>query len=232
MPCSSQSSQSSRVNLPEAIMSTGHTSQDFQKEVFIPQYPRSRSTIAGKRWKRWQVLLSFGIAIALIAGIIGGFIGKAIFDGQPVHRYPNTPFSPPTTNDTLARILPIPSTNCTPPTKRKYLPPAHSVFNQLVHYTTLCATRWNGDHLVSLSAATVSDCIDACGSYNDYAPMKRCLGARFVPLWWNQTKAMEETGKPYNCFLMGDNNTMFANDLSFEVVALCLNSSCPGLVDE
>lgn len=183
---------------------------------------------------RWPFILAYGIVVAIMACVIGGLIGKAIFDNHQDHYYPSNEFSPPpnttSTNNTLARILPVPTTGCSPVSKRKYLHPTHSDFLN-VHYTTLCATRWTDNHLAALSVATPSDCIEACDSLNDYNPPKACLGASFVPQWWNQTRAMERKRAPFNCFLMGENKTMFANELGWEVVALCLDDSCPGLVE-
>ena len=229
-------------NLPEAVAQTAPSSYKHlpnylalhgaEKEV-VPEDLESHTTAAGQRWTRWPFLLTYGIAVALIAGVIGGFIGRATSNGHDDDKYPNTEFLPRTntsSNDTLARTLPIPTTGCLPVSERKYLKPGHSDFVG-VHYTTLCATRWTNNHLAAISAATPSDCIEACDSYNDYAPAKACLGTSFVPRWWNQTRAMEDKNNPFNCFLMGENDKLHMNDLGFEVVALCLHDACGGLVN-
>lgn len=41
---------------------------------------------------------------------------------------------------------------------------------------------------------------------------------------------MQEKNKPFNCFLMGREDTnLVANEQEFEIVALCLEeSACPG----
>jgi hypothetical protein len=99
--------------------------------------------------------------------------------------------------------------------------------NTRIQYTMVCATRWTNPHLVAISAATTSDCIEACSSFNDNAaPDKTCLGASFVPQWWNQTRAMGDKNAPFNCFLMGANDKIEKNGLGFEIVALCLGDAC------
>lgn len=225
-----QPSRPSRDDFPEAVPHAFHRAQ---KEVINPDLEPNAPSFKPS-WTRWPFLLVYRICFALIAGVIGGFIGKGISDNPQVHQHANTSFYPPTNtsaNDKpLARILPIPTTGCSPVDKRKYLHPTHSDFTG-VHYTTLCATRWTDNHLAAISAAIPSDCIEACNSFNDFGPAKACLGASFVPQWWNQTAAMERKRAPFNYFLMDDNKTVFANDLGFEVVALCLDESCPGLVE-
>jgi hypothetical protein len=88
----------------------------------------------------------------------------------------------------------------------------------------VCALRWTDPHLAAVSTATPSDCIEACNSYN--TPRngdKKCLGATFVPDWWNQTVAMEEKGRPFNCFLMSNMTVVNKNDKNYEIVSLCLD---------
>ena len=234
---------SSHDDLPEAVAPTEVSAYNYsissdaalhgaQKEV-VPHELEQNLAAGRQKQKQWPFCLLYGVVVAIIAGVVGGFIGRAIFDGHKGHTFPHTEFSPPTnisSNKTLARILPIPTTGCSPVSERKYLKPAHSDFTA-VHYTTLCATRWINNHLAAISAATPSDCIEACYSYNDYAPVRTCVGASFVPRWWNQTRAMEDKNASFNCFLMGQKDRIVPNDLEFEVVALCLEDACGGLVD-
>lgn len=216
---------------------TPHAGQD-SKEV-VPHGFEPGNVAHRRRWTRWPLLLLYAVLIAVVAGVIGGFIGKAITNSPKNDTLSSTEFSPPTntsttdtsTNDTLARILPIPTTNCPSISEQQYIS-STSDYTQ-TPYTIMCATRWTNAHLVAISAATPSDCIEACESYNDNAPTDRtCLGASFVPRWWNQTQAMAMKNEPYDCFLMGENSTIFQNDQPFEIVALCLKSkdACPGIL--
>lgn len=77
-----------------------------------------------------------------------------------------------------------------------------------------------------MSAATPSDCIEACAMYNGHRndTDRECVGGGFIPAWWNQTKAMDESGNmPYNCFLKSNSTGISKNDRSIEVVSLCLS---------
>ncbi|KAF3053317.1 hypothetical protein E8E11_010730 [Didymella keratinophila] len=172
----------------------------------------------------------------MIAGAIGGVIGRAIVNkpqdhGTPTTNCPNPTVSPdplPTNTSSIdpsARILPISKTGCSSTTSQQYVP--STSINSRIQYTMVCATRWTNPHLVAISAATTSDCIEACSSYNDNAmPDRTCLGASFVPQWWNQTRAMGDKNAPFNCFLMGANDKIEQNRLGFEIVALYLGEAC------
>ena len=224
---------SSSDNLPEAIAqmetSTYHPLYVAQKEV-VPHNFNTKFRADQQRLTRCPFLLLYGLFIALAAGLVGGFIGRAIFDKHTHGPFPNVDYVPSSnssTNGTLARILPIPTTGCAPMERKS----RSSTSAQLqLQYLTLCSTRWTNAHLTAMSAATPSDCIEACKSYNDHRSMQPCLGAGFVPNWWNQTRAMEAKNEPFNCFLMGQNTSIIPNEMDFEIVALCLSKdACSGV---
>lgn len=83
--------------------------------------------------------------------------------------------------------------------------------------------------MIALSAATTSDCVEACVMYNAHKSEKdrTCVGGGFIPEWWNQTRAMDESGgMAYNCFLKSNASGIARNDKKYEVVALCLDAWC------
>jgi hypothetical protein len=56
---------------------------------------------------------------------------------------------------------------------------------------------------------------------------RTCVGGGFIPEWWNQTRAMSESGgMAYNCFLKSNASGVARNDKEYEVVALCLDGWC------
>ncbi|KAF2676005.1 hypothetical protein K458DRAFT_323085 [Lentithecium fluviatile CBS 122367] len=201
------------------------------------QAPRTRN------WTRWPFLLTYGVLIAVIAGMAGGFIGKKIGGTQhnttqeiavaPSRTTPTIPATasgspfPTSSSATFERIIPVPVTGCNPKTEQK----SHRSFtaNFDVPYTTFCNTGWLQDELIAGSFATPSDCIEACQMYNSQrtASDRECVGGGFIPEWWNQTKAMAESGgMPYNCFLKSNTSKIGTNDRDIEVVALCLEGQC------
>lgn len=85
------------------------------------------------------------------------------------------------------------------------------------------------NELFALSAATASDCVEACIMYNGHKGTadRTCVGGGFIPEWWNQSKAMDESGgMPYNCFLKSNDSGTGRNEKSVEVVSLCLDGAC------
>jgi hypothetical protein len=61
--------------------------------------------------------------------------------------------------------------------------------------------------------------------YNSYRKDEDrwCIGGGFIPDWWNQSKAMNESGgMPYNCFLKSNESEIAKNDRVQKVVSLCL----------
>lgn len=177
-----QPSRPSRDDFPEVVPPAFHRAQKEVTNLNLePNAPSSQPS-----WTRWPLLLVYGICVALIAGVIAGFIGKRISDDPQDHHHANTSLYLPTNTSAddkpLVRILFILTTGCSPINKRKYLYPIRSDFTG-VYYTTLCATRWTDKHLTAISAATCSNCIEACDNFNDYGPAKACLGTSFVPQW-------------------------------------------------
>ena len=66
--------------------------------------------------------------------------------------------------------------------------------------------------------------------YNSYKEDadRWCVGGGFIPDWWNQSKAMNESGgMPYNCFLKSNESGIAKNDRVQEVVSLCLFGEGP-----
>tara|TARA_R110002003_G_scaffold48_33_gene4224 strand:- start:239 stop:976 length:738 start_codon:yes stop_codon:yes gene_type:complete len=201
---------------------------------------------------RWPFLILYAILIAILAGVGGGFIGSGMTtkrfskDTLPrselqgfcssIQTPPNptspTPTSTPPSSASASptlfqRTLPIPTTGCTPPTQQRSF---KSVTKFLAaQYTTFCATGWLNDELFALSAATPSDCVEACVMYNGHkgSGERSCVGGGFIPEWWNQSRAMEESGgMPYNCFLKSNDSGTGRNEKNVEVVSLCLGGAC------
>lgn len=49
----------------------------------------------------------------------------------------------------------------------------------------------------------------------------------FIPEWWNQTRAMNESGgMAYDCFLKSNASGIARNDEQYGVVAVCLDGWC------
>jgi hypothetical protein len=195
--------------------------------------------------KRWLLPLLYGLILAVIAGVIGGLIGKLVSDRQhkddatslpglqpascPNNTSTPTSTSPPNvSNTTFQRTLPLPTTGCTPDANfLKTFPysfPSTSTFLD-ASYTTFCDAGWYREDLFAISAATTSDCIEACVMYNGNRKEgdRWCVGGGFIPEWWNQTQAMEQSGAmPYNCFMKSNSSGIKKNDRVLEVVGLCL----------
>jgi hypothetical protein len=171
---------------------------------------------------RWPFLVLYAILIAVLAGLGGGFIGEDMTtkrlakdtlprselqgfcsDLQPslsstVPTPTSTPLSSSSASPTIfQRNIPVPTTGCNPTTQQRSF---KSVTRFLAApYTTYCATGWLNDELFALSAATESDCIEACVMYNGHkgSADRNCVGGGFIPEWWNQSRAMEESGGKY-----------------------------------
>jgi hypothetical protein len=170
---------------------------------------------------RWPFLVLYAILIAVLAGTGGGFIGKDIttkrlergtlsrpesqefcssIQPSPTSNAPtptSTPISSSASPTIFQRELPVPTTGCNPITQQRSF---KSVTRFLAApYTTYCATGWLNDELFALSAATASDCIEACVMYNGHkgSADRNCVGGGFIPEWWNQSRAMEESGGEY-----------------------------------
>lgn len=211
-----------------------------------PPQPRKRILT------RWYFLIIYGLLIALIAGIIGGFVGKSIEskrvdkgdlnnnngDVAAVQSACSTPTTASATNaapsgtstpsaTAFVRTLPVPTTGCNPTNVQKSFKAFTTYIN--AGYTTYCNTGWWNDDLLAMSAATPSDCIEACAYYNQYKSSneRSCVGGGYIPAWWDQSKAMDEDGNmPWNCFLKANDSRVGRNDRDIEVVALCMDGAC------
>lgn len=209
-----------------------------------PEPNSSRRSLAS-----WPILILCGLLLATISGVAGGFIGKTIehnnheSDTLPENHTCPTPASAspasPTTassapsatsapsSGTFERMVAQPTTGCTSITSYTSFK-ARTKFLEW-QYTTVCGHGWLNDELIALSAATVSDCVEACVMYNTHKSEsdRTCVGGGFIPEWWNQTRAMDESGgMAYNCFLKSNASGIARNDKKYEVVALCLDAWC------
>jgi hypothetical protein len=201
----------------------------------------------------WPILILCGLLLATIAGVAGGFIGKTIehknhqTDALPENEACPTvastsPASPTTSSftpsatsttssETFERTIAQPTTDCTSVTSYNSFK-ARTKFLEW-QYTTICGHGWLNDELIALSAATASDCVEACVMYNAHKSEsdRTCVGGGFIPEWWNQTRAMGESGgMAYNCFLKSNASGIARNDKKYEVVALCLGAWCDNVL--
>jgi hypothetical protein len=201
--------------------------------------------------------------IAVISGLIGGFIGKAITE----NKQPSTTSSPlpsasasgqqpsaPTTctnstGETQNRTtyIALPETGCPDESGRTI----QSEFTRM-SYRKYCNVDWPGSDMVAFLAPTMSDCIEACGTWNDNRARgtelcvpntggddlqgdelnaKECVGASFMPQWAvNRTASVEALGKAGNCFLKNQVVGYPPSDREKDgilVVGLCLEDKCP-----
>lgn len=221
-------------------------------QAIPPSSPYSedpKPVVNRRRLTGWPFLILYGLLLALIAGLAGGFIGKTIEHNKHQNDVSDkdescatpTSLSPTssTTTSTMSsasstpssavfeRIIAQPSTGCTSVTSYNSFK-ARTQFLEW-QYTTICGHGWLNDELFALSAATTSDCVEACVMYNAHKSDgdRTCVGGGFVPEWWNQTKAMDESGgMAYNCFLKSNASGIARNDKKYEVVALCLDGWC------
>lgn len=200
------------------------------------------------------ILILCGLLLAIIAGVAGGFIGKAIehkshkTDTLPEDQVCPTvastsPASPTNASSTpsvtstpssatFERTIAQPTTGCASITSYNSFK-ARTEFLEW-QYTTICGHGWLNDELIALSAAAPSDCVEACVMYNAHKSDsdRTCVGGGFIPEWWNQTRAMDESGSmAYNCFLKSNASGIARNDKKYEVVALCLDTWCDDVLE-
>ena len=194
----------------------------------------------------WPLLLFYGLILAIIAGVAGGFIGKTIernssnssnnvvpANGSCANQTSST-LAPSTTSTTpsptFVRTLAQPTTGCTSRTTYNSFKARTKLLE--LQYTTLCGQGWGQDELFALSAATPSDCVESCIIYNDRksSSNQACVGGGFIPEWWNQTRSGDEGGLGFNCFLKSNVTGIARNDKAFEVVALCVDGACDGIL--
>ena len=223
------------------------------------QYHQSSSN--GRRnWTRWPLLLLYGLILAVIAGLVGGFVGKAIESnnhrasatagtdaacatptaaplnpsGAPSASASASPTASPAasaaptpSSSVFERVIPQPSSGCDASAPYRSFKSRSNMLG--IPFTTICGQGWMRDDLVAMSVGTQSDCIESCSVLNSYAGSdgRKCVGAGFIPEWWNQTRAMKESGiTPYNCFLKSSTSGIARNNEKFEVIALCMGDNC------
>jgi hypothetical protein len=205
--------------------------------------------VASRGWKRWWILALIGLFIALIAGLVGGFIGQEIQKGRgssdsaassspaPTNGNSSATTPPPNQPPGTVGTIVTPNTGCNfPQSKDRRRLTNTTVYTQTL-YTTVCNSGWTSTGLVGLWTLTPDDCIESCVQYNKYAKGRPgservCVGGGFVPAWSNQTMAsLIMNGAPFNCFLQANASGIIPNDrekAGIEVVALCLDGACPG----
>jgi hypothetical protein len=196
----------------------------------------------GNRWTRWWVLALIGVLIALIAGILGGFIGKAILEAQgALKKSPGVAPSGTTTTASLPNCtntapsatvslpsqasgtlgtITIPSTGCNFPAskERRSIPKITDYTNTA--YTTICNSGWIGAGLAGIWTLSPSDCMESCVRYNLYRneaawnqSAPTCVGGGFIPDWTNRTRAVSaERVAPFNCYLAYNSRGIIRND--------------------
>jgi hypothetical protein len=113
--------------------------------------------------------------------------------------------------------------------------------NTKVSYRKYCNVDWPGSDMVGFLAPSISNCIEACDTWNDNrlrgantcaeGDTKECVGAAFVVQWAvNVSMAIEEVGKAANCFLKNAVEGYPPNkraENGTEMVGLCLEGKCP-----
>lgn len=206
--------------------------------------------------RRWPLLLLLGLLLMIIAGVAGGFIGKTIernnskrdnsheSETSPTSASASTPSSSlasattapsstagVSTSGVFERTIAQPSSGCSSADPYRSFKARSHFLN--IPYTTVCGQGWLSYDLTSMSVATQSDCIEACSQYNAHKETgdRSCVGAGFIPAWWNQTLAMVESGvTPYNCFLKTNVSGIARNNEKFEVIAICMEGECDNIV--
>lgn len=222
---------------PRAPDSTIHAASSSTTVNQTAQLTRKRRSLTC-----WPLVLLYGLVLAIVAGVAGGFIGKMLernssnkvvpAKGSCANQTSSIP-APSTSSTTLSptfvRTLAQPITGCTSSTTYNSFKARTNLLD--LQYTTLCGQGWGQDDLFPLSAATPSDCVESCFVYNDRKSSSNqvCIGRGFVPEWWNQTRSMDEGGLGFNCFLKSNVSGIARNNKAFEVVALCINGVCDGI---
>jgi hypothetical protein len=194
----------------------------------------------------WPCLMFYAILVPVAAGVGGGLLGKHIAmksyeqdratlqqgaSGSQACTSPMAPAASATSTPTSASAFAIPTTGCTPFTQQRSF---KSTTKFLAWpYTTWCATGWNNDELVAMAVSTPSDCVEACAMYNTHkgSDGRECVGGGFIPQWVNQSQAMEQSGgMPYNCFLKSNDTGTARNNKDIEIVSLCMQGACLGVM--
>ena len=214
----------------------GPDAVDTSKESYMASHPASdkqvhqpySSATRQRSWTRWPFLLLFGLLIAIIAGLAGGFISKAIESHRHKDNNATTLPSPgdttnSTTNSTASSQLVIPKTGCPDSGGRTFQTDVSKAT-----YKLYCNVNWIGNDIAGIAASSISDCVEACETVNTYGEInKKCLGATFVPAWINKTLAQVRVQRPGNCFLKYNASGYPPNTAPEDIIVVCLEGKCP-----
>jgi hypothetical protein len=154
---------------------------------------------------------------------------SAFASASPISISPATSASPTASSGVFERVIPQPSSGCDASAPYRSFKSRSNILG--IPFTTICGQGWMRDDMVAMSVATQSDCIETCSTMNSYVGNgRKCVGAGFIPEWWDQTRAMKESGiTPYNCFLKSNTSGIARNKEKFEVIALCMDMNCDGI---
>lgn len=222
----------------------------------LPSEPSEieKSQIPRGNGRRWPLFLLLGLLLMTIAGVAGGFIGKTIEHNSSKGSVSlagasasipssslasSTSVAMPTSSSTsdsnasglFERTIVQPTSGCSSADPYRSFKARSHILN--IPYTTVCGQGWLSSDLISMSVATQSDCIESCSQYNSVKESddRSCVGAGFIPAWWNQTLAMVQSGiTPYNCFLKTNTSGIARNNQEFEVIAICMEGQCDNIV--
>ncbi|KAH7087337.1 hypothetical protein FB567DRAFT_442838 [Paraphoma chrysanthemicola] len=223
---------------PHSVTEPPNT-KDYDHNQLYPDAPLPAARRKG--FTRWWVLALIGLIIAIIAGLVGGFIGQAIQKGRESSTFSPSPSNgssvkPPAgsssdSNDTIV----LPDTGCGwPGSKQRKRMPSTSTYSHM-KFTTICNSGWKGNaEIIGIWTLTPSDCIESCARFNlnqeNHKNTTKCVGGGFIPDWTNRTVGSRaQQGQPFNCFLHSTTDALTSNDQEFvgvEVVALCLQGQC------
>ncbi|KZM28026.1 hypothetical protein ST47_g853 [Ascochyta rabiei] len=233
---------------------TVHPLPAVHAESPSPKYSVSEEPrVKQRKWTRWPLLLLYGLLLTVIAGVAGGLIGKTIERNNHNRdayvngvTYPSptsgsaqslssssspsssvSPSTPTVSSTVFKRTIPQPTSGCTSAAPYRSFKSRSNFIN--IPYSTICGQGWLDFDLTAMSVATQSDCIESCSMYNAHKQTgdRSCVGAGFLPAWWNQTLAMVESKiTPYNCFLKTNTSGIARNNEKFEVIALCMQGEC------
>ncbi|KAF2026080.1 hypothetical protein EK21DRAFT_92720 [Setomelanomma holmii] len=197
----------------------------------IPE-PSSRLNTDSKarpRWTKWPALCLLGLIIAILAGLVGGFIGKAVEGKRLSGSSSDTTIQAQTSACSTAYQTPfasltpsnpsdasdIPKTGCPDISNGSYPLGTFRTTSSNATYKLTCNTDWVGKDIGSIHAT----------SYNDIGAT--CIGATFVPAWINRTLAMLMVGMSGNCFLKYNASGYPENYNKEEVLGVCLEARYP-----
>jgi hypothetical protein len=206
---------------------------------------------------KWWILALAGLSIAIVAGLIGGFIGRAIQDSRissdspatvtrtlpaatmtpsPPNGTSSTKAPPQTQPSSTTNALVPPDTGCNFPTSKERQRLSNQTDYSRTAYTTICNSGWVNAALSGFWTLTPSDCVEACALYNKFLKERSsnalsCVGGGFIPSFVDRKKAIGMSKGVFNCYLQYNSKGITPNDLEssgVEVVALCLDGQCDG----